>query len=832
MLSKKFKAKVKKITLNTALAISVIVVLFGMGINLDGFVNIRKKENKVEQGEIAKSDNEVYVINNSDGFYLDITSRNDSGVRKVEIYQGSALIKEVNYGGTNIVEYDNVKLDAIPFGGSEVITVKVNGNTVISENVANTRYISTAQDMCTFRDNVNAGNNYAGKTVEVTADIDLSSVCSNTLGSWTPIGNTTTQFAGTFNGNYHKIKKLYLRNMVSTCSGFFNINSGTVENVIFESIDISISTGTILTQVGTVAGSNRGKIYNVGIKSGSLYVTSSSTSGNGAQQPRVGGITGCNEGNAIVRSCFNNASVTGRHTAGVYCDVGGIVGVTSGNVDYCYNTGAVTGYAVNGARFAGVIGNTYYSGTFTGLYNTGTVSSNVTSGDNYVAGVLGCSLYTVAPTNSYSLDTSTTYSYCFLNARYQNNRVSADALKGYANNLGANYYIKDIYGVNNGFPIFRWQTEAAQLNVKHEYMHVGETKQLVLDTSVLPFSNDILTWHSFDENIASVDNNGILTCVEEGYTTIWAEYSQYHIKVLAIINVIKNGNTAIAQVESGMVDYVRGFTIVLKEDGTVWSTGDNTYGQLGNGTTTSSLEPIQVMLNEKDCLTDIIKIAVGYAHVVALTKNHEIYTWGCNNKGQLGNGTQTYSSRPIKVTNFNNIIDIAAGGDFIAAVDSDGKVYTWGDNCYGQLGLGNKTDYSVPQKTNAKKTVKVACGWADLTMLNQNAYMEVVGINNEGRLGIGSTTHTSTITQVSLNDVVDINRTPGNGMAKVVNGDVYVVGCNATGQLGLGTNTNSSVFTKTNLPSSVNENNKVRYMGGCRNRSNYNISRWYFMDGR
>ena len=94
------------------------------------------------------------------------------------------------------------------------------------------------------------------------------------------------------------------------------------------------------------------------------------------------------------------------------------------------------------------------------------------------------------------------------------------------------------------------------------------------------------------------------------------------------------------QIEAG-----KKFTVALREDGTVWAWGDNTYGQLGQGNRVSAKKPVQVQN-----LTNIVAIAAGDNHAIALDRLGNVYTWGLNSKGQLGNGTTQTISIPEKIT--------------------------------------------------------------------------------------------------------------------------------------------------------------------------------------
>ena len=96
MLSKKFKQKLQNVAVSTTLAIATVVVLFGMGANLDSIVNTIKELAKTNASEI-KAESEAFLIKDNTGFSLDITAKDNSGVRKIEVYQGSSKIKESNF---------------------------------------------------------------------------------------------------------------------------------------------------------------------------------------------------------------------------------------------------------------------------------------------------------------------------------------------------------------------------------------------------------------------------------------------------------------------------------------------------------------------------------------------------------------------------------------------------------------------------------------------------------------------------------------------------------------------------------------------------------------
>lgn len=107
-----------------------------------------------------------------------------------------------------------------------------------------TETIKTPEELVDFRDKVNSGLSYEGKTINLGANIDLSGVCGENIGNWTPIGNpSTTYFRGTFDGNYYTISNIYI-NTTKSRQGLFCFNSATIRCLYVEGG--SVSGGEIL----------------------------------------------------------------------------------------------------------------------------------------------------------------------------------------------------------------------------------------------------------------------------------------------------------------------------------------------------------------------------------------------------------------------------------------------------------------------------------------------------------------------------------------------------------------------------------------------------------
>ena len=235
--------------------------------------------------------------------------------------------------------------------------------------------VSTAQALKDMAHIVNdMGETFEGKTVTQQNNIDLSTVCSETLGNWTPIGdygtNTNLYFAGTFEGNGNTISNLYINASENDYQGLFGYtNHATVTNLIIESIKI-LGRYNIGSIIGVDADSSR--IYNTHIRSGELIGSSC-----------VGGITGITNGNII--KCTNYSSVSSYSANVEEWAIGGISGgsYSLGKIEQCINYGTIVGLKYVG----GIVGvNWCYT---LNCYNVGTVKSNNTQNCIYIAGIVG-----------------------------------------------------------------------------------------------------------------------------------------------------------------------------------------------------------------------------------------------------------------------------------------------------------------------------------------------------------------------------------------------------------------------------------------------------------
>jgi alpha-tubulin suppressor-like RCC1 family protein len=187
--------------------------------------------------------------------------------------------------------------------------------------------------------------------------------------------------------------------------------------------------------------------------------------------------------------------------------------------------------------------------------------------------------------------------------------------------------------------------------------------------------------------------------------------------------------------------------MALKSNGTIYTCGNNLFGQLGDGTTNNSPTPVAVALPGG---ASAVAIAANEYHSLALTSGGAVFAWGHNAFGQLGNGTTTDSSRPVAVAVPGTVTQIAAGWAFDLALTSSGAVYAWGYNGNGELGTTSvdtcATFYpcaKTPVAVNlVGATVKaIAAGWDHALAIRSDNTVLAWGLNNYGQLGDGTTTN-------------------------------------------------------------------------------------------
>jgi hypothetical protein len=230
-----------------------------------------------------------------------------------------------------------------------------------------------------------------------------------------------------------------------------------------------------------------------------------------------------------------------------------------------------------------------------------------------------------------------------------------------------------------------------------------------------------------------------------------------------------------------------------KETFGVFSWGNNGSGRLGDGTTTSRSSPGTVAGGG----TTWYAASAGCAHTAAIKIDGTLWTWGCNNSGQLGDGTATSRSSPGTVAGGGTTwCFVSAGADHIAAVKTDGTLWTWGANSSGQLGDGTTTGRSSPGTTAGGGTnwCFVVASSSHSAGIKTDGTLWTWGFNTSGQLGDG--TATSRLSPVTVAGGGTTWRTVSargdHTVAVKTDGTLWTWGANGSGQLGEGTNTGRS----------------------------------------
>jgi alpha-tubulin suppressor-like RCC1 family protein len=173
---------------------------------------------------------------------------------------------------------------------------------------------------------------------------------------------------------------------------------------------------------------------------------------------------------------------------------------------------------------------------------------------------------------------------------------------------------------------------------------------------------------------------------------------------------VKLGQPAVEVASSSVHSCVR------QADGTLWCWGANTAGQLGDGSNLARPTPVQVAALG----SDVRQVSPSsHLHTCARLDNGTAWCWGANDYGQLGNGTASSSSVPVKVAGLSNVVQVSAGDFHTCACTSDGAVWCWGWNGFGQLGSGVadlRKATTTPVRAAAPGTVFVeVCAGPDST---------------------------------------------------------------------------------------------------------------------
>jgi alpha-tubulin suppressor-like RCC1 family protein len=300
-----------------------------------------------------------------------------------------------------------------------------------------------------------------------------------------------------------------------------------------------------------------------------------------------------------------------------------------------------------------------------------------------------------------------------------------------------------------------------------------------------------------------------------------------------VANLAGSGNVSSSVLQINQLPSEGGydFSVLLNRDGTLLAWGNNSMGQLGDGTTTSRISNVVVPSG----LSNVIQVSCGNFHVVALLNNGQIAVWGNNNyigtnyvvktspyihpmfsnarhvsaselnvgvvlqdgkvfmtgigaSGQLGNNTTTTQTSFVQVLGVSNAVSLSLGGGHALALLNDGTVIGWGRNTNGQLGQNNIINTSnaviIPGLSNIKY---LAAGAEHSLFVNIFGILQACGLNSSRQLGNGTNiTQSNIIVVPGISNALTVSVGDSHTVVLLDNGQIRGVGRNVEGQLATG----------------------------------------------
>jgi alpha-tubulin suppressor-like RCC1 family protein len=295
--------------------------------------------------------------------------------------------------------------------------------------------------------------------------------------------------------------------------------------------------------------------------------------------------------------------------------------------------------------------------------------------------------------------------------------------------------------------------------------------------------------------VAAVSGDQATTCalLSDGTIKCWGdnEYGQLGGGTTvekSAAPVALPGLAGVAQISVG-----GGHACVLLEDRTLKCWGDNSNGQLGNGTVVDETQPVR--LPDPVAVADLAgvsAVSAGLSHTCALLQDGTVKCWGANGAGQLGNGSVVDSPRPVAVAGLSGVTAISAGGDFTCALLSNGTVRCWGTSTNAQfLDDGGSTAYGPNPVAIAGLTgvSAISSGLVHTCALLSDGAVKCWGDSTAG-LGDGTGKSSSTpVTVKGLTGVTAISAGDLYTCALLTDGRATCWGQNLSGKLGDGTTT-------------------------------------------
>lgn len=308
-----------------------------------------------------------------------------------------------------------------------------------------------------------------------------------------------------------------------------------------------------------------------------------------------------------------------------------------------------------------------------------------------------------------------------------------------------------------------------------------------------------LSWSTPSANGSAIIDFTVQVSANNGSS--WTTVSSTHTTNIITISspTVELGSTYIFRVAArnsiGLGSYVTSSQVTLYPQGQVLSWGANTNSQLGDGLYQSRTSPQP--LTKQWSKISVSNYDPENLSIIALDANGELYGWGQNTNGVIGNGSTAPNYTPQKIGTSSNWVSIALGSSAAYAINSNGELYAWGSGLNGSLGTGTAYSYTPTRVGTASNWTKVVAGTNFAAAINSAGELYTWGVNNYGNLGYGTYTGSSTPIRIGNSlSWTDIGAGSDFIIAISSNGEMHGAGRNVYGQLGDGTTTQRTVLTR------------------------------------
>lgn len=225
---------------------------------------------------------------------------------------------------------------------------------------------------------------------------------------------------------------------------------------------------------------------------------------------------------------------------------------------------------------------------------------------------------------------------------------------------------------------------------------------------------------------------------------------------------------------AGVVATAGNHTLLVNSDGSLEAVGDDTAGDLGDG----GSNPVNKLIGVNVVPTGVISIGAGIDHSMFVTKGGALMGMGANNQAQLGDGTENNTNKPEQIV-AHNVLQVACSSSASFYLRNDGSV--WGSGLFNKI----RYDHNVYQfqPVLARGAAAIACGANHGFIITTNGALLAFGANNAGQLGDGTTNDHSAVEQIVSNGVIAIACGASHSHFIESDGSLWAMGFNANGEL-------------------------------------------------